>query len=109
MALAAVVVILAMMVAPALAVDNWAWVSKGPVGTDAMSPSCSSSRAGVVFAGTNGGVYKTSDYGDNWSYSGIRFRSIDALSESSGCNLGLIAGASGDLFQSLGGGKGHGY
>ncbi|MGC2063464.1 MAG: hypothetical protein WA610_10840, partial [Thermodesulfovibrionales bacterium] len=106
LALAAVVVILAMMAAaPALAVDNYAWVAKGPSGAEGRYLVCSSSQPGVVYAGTNGGVYKTSDYGDNWSYSGIRFRGIDALRGSSGCNLGLLAGASGDLFQSLDGGS----
>ena len=99
-AIVAAVVAVIMMAAPALAADNYAWVSKGPVGTDARQLYCSPSQTGVVYAGTNGGIYKTIDYGDSWFYSGIRFRAIDALRGSGGCNAGLFAGASGDIFNS---------
>jgi hypothetical protein len=73
---AAVVIMLAMVAAPAFAVDNYAWVSKGPSGTDARQLVCSSNQVGVVFAGTNGGVYKTTDYGNNWSYEAVTKRDL---------------------------------
>ncbi len=83
------------------------WLSKGPTGTAVNALFCSETDSSVVFAGTDGGVFKTIDSGTNWVYKGLRARNVEAIGARTACGAQLFAGRSGEpgnLFASINGG-----
>jgi photosystem II stability/assembly factor-like uncharacterized protein len=85
---------------------GWAselWVAKGPAGSYIDTLFCDPTDPNKVYAGTNGGVFKTADLGSTWNYSGLKSRWVEALGAQPGCG-GLIAGAEREVHISTDGG-----
>jgi photosystem II stability/assembly factor-like uncharacterized protein len=85
-------------------VSHAVWLSKGPTGAYVNTLFCSETDSTVVFAGTEGGLYKTSDSGATWVYKGFRARDVEAVAMRIACGEIVVAGASSDLYESLDGG-----
>ena len=57
------------------------WQYKGPGGTRILSILVDSANASIVYAGTNGGLFKSQDAGLTWTYKGLRFMGVDAIKQ----------------------------
>ncbi len=84
------------------------WQYKGPGGTRISSILVDSTNSSIVYAGTNGGLFKSEDAGLTWTYKGLRFRGVDAIKQiPTGCSSAgaLLAGSGNTLYSSSDGGE----
>ncbi|MBU0943958.1 MAG: hypothetical protein KJ804_17485 [Proteobacteria bacterium] len=82
------------------------WQQKGPEGTQVRSLIGESGQPSVLYAGTNGGIYKSTDAGLTWSYKALRFRGSEALHQApASCGSQLINGSWSTVYSSADSGE----
>ena len=91
------------------AVPAWAgvnvWTPIGPDGGNVFALTAAAQQAGVLYAGTSGGVFKSADGGASWSWSSRGLPGgVVSLAVAPSNNMVLYAGTFNDLFLSRDGG-----
>ncbi len=84
------------------------WQNSGPGGTWIDSIIVDSGNSSILYAGTNGGVFKSIDAGLTWTYKALRFEGVDVITQiPSGCSSAgaLLAGSGRTLYASTDSGE----
>jgi photosystem II stability/assembly factor-like uncharacterized protein len=85
---------------------TWSPINSGLTNTQVYALAIDRSNPSIIYAGTNGGVFKTTDWGSNWSAmnSGLTSTQVSALAINPSNTSVLYAGTAGGLFKSADGG-----
>ena len=84
--------------------DN-VWTSHGPVGGEISALAVSPKNAGTVYAGTRGGVFRSTDGGANWNSVRPDFTSLVVVDPQDPSTVYAVDYASGGLFKSTDSGQ----
>ena len=83
------------------------WKAIGPEGRKIYAVAIDPSNTSTIYAGTDDGVFKSTDGGESWSATGLTNTNVNALAIDP-ANHSIIAGTDDDVYRSTDGG-GHWY
>jgi photosystem II stability/assembly factor-like uncharacterized protein len=98
-ALGVAIVVFALMVSPARAGER-TWTTNGPNGGAVLSLAADTSDPAILYAGTESGIFKSTDGGSSWSLASASVLSPRCLAADPSDRFTLYAGSDAGLFKS---------
>jgi photosystem II stability/assembly factor-like uncharacterized protein len=81
------------------------WTSGGPYGGEVMALAINPANPATLYAGTNGGVFKSNDSGGTWAVAGLTNLEVYALAINPSTPTTLYAGTNDGIFKSIDSGR----